>query len=170
MVASATTGEGTAAERGADSPSTIVIVAIMTAVSIGLGAGFGFFLLNPTPEQVEAASEVKPVNVAAEDARFRFPPDAIELQLAPIIATVGEKANSRMRLECSIVVTKQAAALPVLKSELTNDIVAFLRSISIEDVSGAHGFQNLREDLDDIARIRGRGVVLGLLITGLVVE
>ncbi len=66
--------------------------------------------------------------------------------------------------------TKEGATSATLRTELVEDIVVFLNSVTAEDISGTRGLQNLREDLDDRARIRGRGTVLGLLISGFVLE
>jgi flagellar FliL protein len=163
-----TTGDNVLREPNKSPPNIVVTLALMTLIGVGLGAGFGFFLVAPQ----QAAKDVPPaeVSAAAVEQRFRFPADAIEVVLAPIIATIGHDSRHRMRIECSVVMTKEAASAAILKTELAEDIIAFLRGVSIEDVSGAHGFQNLREDLDEVARIRGHGAILGLLISGFVVE
>jgi flagellar FliL protein len=57
-----------------------------------------------------------------------------------------------------------------LKSEIREDVIAFLEGLTVADIEGVRGFQNLREQLDDRAKIRGRGAVLGLLIGGLILE
>ncbi len=158
-------GQGEA-EKGTS--GVFVILALVMLLGAGIGAGFGFFLLAPR-QAAEAPPAAKAAPVA-DAQRSRFPVDSIEVSLAPIIATVGQNSSDRVRLECSIVVAKEVAMPATLKTELADDIIAFLRGISIADISGAHGYQNLREDLDEVARIRGGGAVLGLLISGFVVE
>lgn len=155
-------------------PSLVVALLIVSLIAGGAGAGFAFTLLKPTkaeavvpkPEPVEA----HPPAVASKIETNRFPPDAVEVALEPIVTALGPKAERKMRLEASIIMTKEAAKSATLKTELIEDIVVFLNSVTAEEISGSRGLQNLREDLDDRARIRGRGDVLGLLISGFVLE
>lgn len=162
--------DGTApGEPDRNAPNLIVALALLTLVGAGLGGGFGFVVLGPKPETKPTATDAK-APVAAETPRFRFPADASEVVMAPIVTTIGPEERHRMRLECSVIMTKEASNVATLKSELAEDIIAHLRGLSIQDVSGAHGFQNLRDDLDEVVRIRGRGTVLGILISGFVVE
>jgi flagellar FliL protein len=58
----------------------------------------------------------------------------------------------------------------LLKNEVREDIIAYLKGLTVADIQGVRGFQNLREQLEDRARIRGRGAILGLLIGGFVIE
>jgi flagellar protein FliL len=155
-------------ESGVAEPSIVVAFAVMAVIAGGAGASFAFMLPPPKhsvaaqPLPREPATEPEKTTVRAN----RFPDDAIELALDPIVTSIGADAKTKMRLEASLIVTKDALALSSLKKELTEDIVAFLNGITVEDISGARGFQNL----DDRAKIRGRGMVLGLLISGFVVE
>ena len=58
----------------------------------------------------------------------------------------------------------------VLKNEVREDIIAYLKGLTVADIQGVRGLQNLREQLEDRAKIRGRGAILGLLIGGFVIE
>ena len=55
-------------------------------------------------------------------------------------------------------------------AEVTEDIVAFLRTVPLEQLEGPSGFQHLREDLNDRARVRSEGRVNELIVQGLVIE
>ena len=46
---------------------------------------------------------------------------------------------------------------------ITEDIVAFLRTVSLPQIEGASGFQHLREDLNDRVRVRSGGKVRELV-------
>lgn len=162
-------------ETGTAQPSLVIALAIVTVLAGGAGAGFALTLLQPSKaEPVVAAPVTAAVDaheLAAKKVQSnRFPADAVEVALEPIITALGPTADRKMRLEASIIMTKEAATSSTLKTELMEDIVVFLNSVSAEEISGARGLQNLREDLDDRARIRGRGTVLGLLISGFVIE
>lgn len=161
--------------EGQSQPSIVVALAIVTLIAGGAGAGFAFAFLKAPPPATAAAKPAAPVEhakaaEAPHPASNRFPPDAVEVAMEPIITGLGPTADRKMRLEASIIVTKEAVSSPTLKTELAEDIVVYLNGVTAEDISGVRGLQNLREDLDDRARVRGRGMVLGLLISGFVLE
>ncbi len=58
----------------------------------------------------------------------------------------------------------------MLAATITEDIVAYLRTVSLAQIEGASGFQHLREDLNDRARVRSGGKVRELIIHTLIVE
>jgi flagellar FliL protein len=58
----------------------------------------------------------------------------------------------------------------LLKNEVREDVIAYLKGLTVADIQGVRGLQNLREQLEDRARIRGRGAILGLLIGGFIIE
>lgn len=160
---------------GAAQPSMVVALLIVTVIASGAGAGFAVTLLKPAKTEAAAAPKPAPVEAHTPVAKSkietnRFPSDAVEVALEPIVTALGPHADRKMRLEASIIMTKEGATSATLRTELIEDIVVFLNSVTAEDISGTRGLQNLREDLDDRARIRGRGTVLGLLISGFVLE
>lgn len=155
----------------ASGPNLFVALGILTIIAGGSGAGFAAIWLKMEPTQsIGVLKPVEPQHEAVLSAPSRFPSDAIEVALDPIITSFGPDEKSKVRLEISMISSKAAASSAVLKKELVEDIIAFVKGSSMEDISGARGFQNLREDLDDRARIRGRGNIFGLLIGGFVVE
>ena len=58
----------------------------------------------------------------------------------------------------------------MLAAQIAEDIVAYLRTVSLAQIEGASGFQHLREDLNDRVRVRSGGKVRDLVIQSLVVE
>jgi flagellar FliL protein len=76
-----------------------------------------------------------------------------------------------IRLESSLVFRDE---LPndadALSAKIAEDIVAFLRTVSAEQIEGASGFQHLSEDLNDRVRVRSGGRVQELIVQGLIVE
>lgn len=165
--------KNTAADaEGPSQPNLVIALAITTLIAGGAGAGFAYVFLKEKPPALAAAAPVEPPKTAekALPASNRFPSDAVEVALDPIITGLGPDAARKMRLEASIIMTKEAVSSPTLKTELIEDIVVFLNGVTAEELSGVRGLQNLREDLDERARVRGRGMVLGLLISGFVLE
>ncbi len=57
-----------------------------------------------------------------------------------------------------------------LLGEITEDIIAYLRTVPMSDLEGPSGFLHLREDLNDRVRIRSGGKVREVVIQTLVLE
>ena len=172
MAAATNQDKANANNNSASQPNLVVVILVLTLMGVGCGAGFGIFVLKSKPRGVAATAVKLPEKETASHLPLtsRYPAEAVELALDPIISSIGPNDKTKMRLEASMIVNKSGASSPFLKKEVTEDIVAFLRSVSMEDISGSRGFQNLREDLDDLAQVRGRGAVYGILISGFVVE
>jgi flagellar protein FliL len=146
------------------------VKAMLAAVVIGLGGGaaFGYFVapVGPASPAKDATEQAEPRTASAG----RFPNDALEIQIPPIIVGLDGEPKTQVRLDLSIIAAHGTAEAGALKNEIQEDVIAFLKGLTVADIQGVRGFQNLREQLDDRARIRGRGAVLGLLIGGLILE
>ncbi len=147
------------------------MMSAIVAVILGAGGGgaFGYFAMpdgspSNSPPKNESASPA-PAPVIG-----RFPNDAIELAIPAVITDLDTDPKIRARLDVSIIVAHGTPETTTLLGEVREDVVAYLKGLTLSDIQGVRGFQNLREQLDDRARIRGRGAVLGLLIGGLVLE
>lgn len=159
-------------EASASQPGLVLALLILAVIGGGAGAGFAVVFLQAKPEVAAPATATLTEKRVENDnpQTSRFPADAVEVALDPIVTSIGPNDKPKMRLEASMIVNKNGASSQVLKKEVAEDIIAFLKSVTMADISGSRGFQNLREDLDDRARIRGRGMVFGLLISGFVFE
>ncbi len=148
----------------------ILVVGALTLVAVGLGAAAGIQVFDiqrsaakKVPENLEIGSaDVSPVS--------RFPKGAVIKPLAPIVTNLGGARPVWLRLEAALILATDNAETKLLTAELGEDFVAFLRTIELRHIQGASGFQLLRDDLDDRARIRTKGKSLGIIIQSLVVE
>ena len=163
--------ESGGAEAGSG-PGLVVAVLICAAIGAVVGGGFGYFLSMPAapPAPVVEAEAGTKQSLPPEEIAGRFPHDAIELHVEPVIATIGPDFKTNVRLEFSIIAASGTPDEGPLKSEIREDIIAYLKGLTLSDLEGGRSFQLLRDELDDRARTRGRGVVLGMLISGLVVQ
>lgn len=169
------TDDETKTGRGGDDPGLFLSLAVCLFVGATAGAGFGF-LTPPRSGGTVAAQETTDQNgqgvakTTLSDISGRFPNDAVEIAMPPIIMTIGTDQKTNVRLDLSIIAVHGTAKETPLSSEVREDVVAFLRGLKLEDLEGGRGFLNLRAQLDERARIRGRGVILGLLIGGLIFQ
>lgn len=146
-----------------------VVAMLVTTVISGVGGGlFGLYAngkSNPPPDHAKKSQK------HAEDPKRPFAGDVNLKSLASIVTNLGAPKGTWVRLEAAIVVGPDAAKEEnLLAGRISEDIVAFLRTVPLAQIEGANGFQNLREDLNDRARIRSEGKVREVIIQSLIVE
>lgn len=153
--------------------SIILAVAVLTILSILLGGGIGF-LMSSAIERNVARKEQK-----AEAARGRSPParysgDIALVKLDPITTNLMSPDTTFIRIESSLVVPKSLAAdtgaMDALAAEISQDILNFLRTVTLAQIQGPAGLQNLREDLGDRVNVRSEGKVSELILETVVVQ
>jgi flagellar protein FliL len=159
-------------DAGAAGASTADFVkSAIVAVVLGVSGGgaFGYFAIpdGSAPAPPPASESAEP---QAAPSPGRFPNDALEVEIPSVIAELATDQKTRVRLDVSIIVAHGTPETTTLKGEVKEDVIAYLKGLTPADIQGVRGFQNLREQLDDRARIRGRGAILGLLIGGLLLE
>lgn len=146
--------------------SLILAMAVLTGLSVGAGGMFGLQVLSKTGKPPPAA---KTETKAGESLKGRFSEKAALHALAPIVTNLASPEHTWIRLEASIVLDGEGDAKG-LAATVTEDTVAYLRTLSLPLIEGASGLLHLREDLNDRARIRSGGKVRDLIIHTLIVE
>ncbi len=141
------------------------LLIVMSLIAGGTGAGFGFYL---TSRMTAAANEAKPAPEAASALHIV---KANVRDLPPVITNLDQTSDTWIRLQAAIVFDPAKVEKPdVLASEVASDILGFMQTLSIAQISGASGLQHLREDLNDRAMIRSEGHVQELVIESLVLQ
>jgi flagellar protein FliL len=149
-------------EKGGGLP----IIPILLVTLLGAGAGGLFGMQVPGLLAPKAGEEQKPEPKAnASGVKFNI------RDLAPITTNLASPANTWIRLETAALIKEDLGENgSVLMAQLAEDVVAYLRTVPLDQIEGPSGFQNLREDLNDRVRIRSEGKVTELIIQALVVE
>ncbi|MCL4765801.1 MAG: flagellar basal body-associated FliL family protein [Hyphomicrobiaceae bacterium] len=161
---------GRPADRQASraSPAGSAVAVLMVSV-VAAAAGWGFGLPRAVVEDArrkDDAAEVQPAKAAAGLAG-----SAAIRTLPPIVTGLAGPERAWVRIEASIVLDDgQEGDDALLTALISQDIVAFLQTVSMAEVEGARGFQHLREDLGERARVRSGGRVRDLVIHTFVVE
>jgi flagellar FliL protein len=147
------------------------IMIVLTLIAAGGGAGFGLYLTSQAKTMLGA--EVKEVKEAAAEP----PPGPPRIEnpnvreLAPIITNIGQTSDTWIRLHAAIIFDPATVDKPdILAAEITADVLGFLQTLSIAQLSGPTGLQHLREDLNDRAIVRSDGRVRELVIESVVVQ
>lgn len=141
-------------------------VILMLGALAGLG---GFFLVNHAMKV--AAEQSKQDNEAAKKTISEaYSGTKQSVSLPPVITNMATP-DSWVRMEAALVFDGADGKLPqTLPSEITEDILAYMRTLTLGHVSGPSGFIHLKEDIVDRAYQRSEGRVGDVLILTLVFE
>jgi flagellar FliL protein len=136
----------------------------LTLVAAAAGAFFGTQFISIVKD---AQAEKKDATAVADPAFV----GTMKVKELPIVVTnLAGPDHVMIRLQAAIVFDAKTTANPdVLASQISDDILAFLTTVTSSQIEGASGLQHLREDLGDRAKIRSEGRVRELIIETLVV-
>lgn len=166
----------------------VVPLLILTVLAAGGGISLGLYLPGPASVQTTPDDKEAVVNAAASEAgrghdaekrqeKGKETAEALKKgayvlkELAPIVTNLADPPARWIRVQVSIVLDpKQVGHLDVLVAELTSDIVAYLRTMSLSAIEGSNGLRRLHEELHERAAVRSGGAVRELIIQSLVVQ
>ena len=136
---------------------------IVTALAGGAGGFYGFRFAATGPHaEAERAAEPAPPGLQ---------PNASVFDLPAVVTNLGAPQDTWVRLEASFIYDPKVTLHPdALGGQIADDILAFLRTISLSQIQGIAGLQNLRLDINERAAIRSNGSVKELVIRSLVIQ
>ena len=162
-------GEDEVAPAPPKKPSMLSLVAelaILTCFAVGAGGLFGMQVLSGSDN-----AGTRPEAISQQGQKSRYSETANLKPLPPIVTNLASPKGTWIRIEASVVVGADAAAgANALVAAIAEDIVAYLRTVSLAQIEGPSGFLHLREDLNDRARIRTGGKIRELVVQALVLE
>jgi len=172
--------EGKAAGGGGKGAFIIALV-LLAVVGAGAGAGFSLMFLNAgaAPHDAPAGKRdlqivqgsVKHGEGGAAPKSAAEPSKVLISNLDPILVTLSGPARSWARLELGVILDAPAAPDDgVLLKSMTEDIMSFMRTVPLTHVESAAGVEYLREDIEEIARLRSKGRARSVILRSLVVE
>ena len=165
-------------EGGKKKPSLVITIAAIAVLTL-LAAGGGWFvgnMLAPPPaekpvEEAKAAPAVGEHGAAGEKgqelAHISTEANGIVL-LDPITSNLAYPSDNRVRLEVALMF--KGAPDVKLAEEIHQDIMAYMRTVSLQQVQGPRGFQYLREDLEERVDLRSEGRVTNVMFRTFVIE
>ena len=159
------------AARSGDEPKSsggIAGILIVTLLAAGGGGGFGFYLSDFLKKEEPPK---KTAQAAKKDEEKPNPTKGTRLvEMTPIIANLAEPKSSWIRIEASLVIDREFEEVQALIGKISEDITGYLKTTTLVQFEGGSGFQNLREDLNERARLRGGKDVKEVIVHGVVVE
>jgi flagellar FliL protein len=145
---------------------TLGAMALVSILAAAAGGLYGIQIIPTVTSLLEArakAREPSPAPRYAEGARLK--------DLAPIITNLAQPPETWIRLEASLVLEGKTEPLPdVLVGEISSDVLAYLRTLSLAELEGPSGLRRLCEDLNERVSIRSNGRVHELIIQTLVLQ
>ncbi len=137
---------------------------LLTALAIAAGLGLGTHLVRYA--QIADATRQQDAKMTGEGAS----PTSRLYRLKPIVTNLTEPADVWLRLDAAIVFEDEMPNSEVVSAEISEDILAFLKTLKVGQLEGSTQLQHLREDLRDRVAIRSGGDVKDLIIESLVVQ
>ncbi|UUP16814.1 flagellar basal body-associated FliL family protein [Nitratireductor thuwali] len=152
-------------KKGAPVIVQAAVLLVVTAMAIGMGWYTGGYLeerqivkAEPTGinDGSKAAAAAAP---AAAEGEAPLPP--VVHSLDPITTNLADPTEIWVRMELALVFSGQVD--PALAEAIHQDLFAFMRTVKLRQIESASGFQHLKEDLLERARIRSDGQVENVL-------
>lgn len=138
-------------------------------VLAGVAAAGGYSLVNHAMQVATAKSKLD-TETAKKSIAVEYTGTMQTVALAPVITNMATP-DSWVRMEATLVYDGSNGNLPAtIPAEITEDILALLRTLTLGHVSGPSGFLHLKGDIVERANQRSAGRVSDVLIQTLVFE
>ena len=161
-------------------------VLVATLIAVGAGAGAGFVLAPKFATKAAKAADDAASADAAEAGEKKeekakeeegdtatYDNDHVVLKIHPVTTNLRHPFRSWVRLEGALVIKgeeMEEKAMEELSAMVQQDVMTYLRTLSLKDLEGASNLTFLRDDLTERARLRSNGQVAEFIILSLVVE
>jgi flagellar FliL protein len=169
----AVAAEGKTAGKKTSPVAFIAAMLVLTGIGVGFGGLLGLHLQGMV-EKAKKGEPKAPAQASSQPAKSaQTVPSTAVRSLSPIVTNLGSPERTWIRLEAMLVTDVEPAPDPnsgALDAQITEDIVAYLRTLALAQIQGASGFQHLREDLKERVRVRSGGRVRDILVQSLIVE
>lgn len=138
-------------------------LAVATAIAAGVGLFSGNYLGHNTAPVPQAQNNTAHASIlAAPVATSAVTP------FEPIITNLSDPATTLIRLELSAI-SPQSVSTELI-STVHQDLLAFVRTLKLHQISGASGFQHMRSELRERVRTRSDGAINDVLIRAFILE
>jgi flagellar protein FliL len=165
MAAATPSARAAPAGSGTSFMQFVIALVVVTILAGAVGAVFSSRLA-PAPKDATPQNAADQAPGGAANA-----PTSNVLDLPPIVTNLGAPQEMWVRLEASMIFDSSAVQHPeTIAAEIANDLLAYMRSVSVTQIQGPIGLQNLRQDLNERAAIRSNGAVKELVIKTLVLQ
>jgi len=165
------TGEAKPKKKSA-AMMTIVGIAVLTLLGAGGGWAVGSMLAPSVKSAQPAEKPAEPAAGEKKEGETGLPHISTEannvVQLEPITSNLAYPSENWVRLEVALLF----AGPPDVKvaEDIHQDILAYIRTVSLQQIEGPRGFQYLRDDIQERVDLRSQGRVSKVMFRTFVVE
>ncbi len=146
----------------------LLTLGLLTLLSAMIGSGFGFVMVSGIEKRVEEKYKALPEKPAVAS---QYAGNIGIKKLAPVVTNLVGSTDDWVRLEASIVHKLDGEENPdVMAGEIRQDILSYIRTLSLAQIQGPSGLLHLREDLNERVKLRSKGVVQELVLETLIVQ
>jgi flagellar protein FliL len=168
--------EGKAGKKTSPMIIMIASLAILTVV----GAGGGWMVGTMLAPKISAAQKAEDARETADakqegdhkDGNAALPHISTEangiVQLEPITSNLAYPSENWVRLEVALMFKGQPDVK--LAEDIHQDIMAYIRTVSLQQIEGPRGFQYLRDDIQERVDLRSEGRVSKVMFRTFVIE
>jgi flagellar protein FliL len=139
----------------------IFVIATITTIAVGAGIGTAWLV-----------QTIKPAGntIEIETPSLTFEPGIVSRSIAPVIASLAGPTKAWIRIEFSVLLPTDLAVSDHLAGLIAQDALAYVRTVSLNQVDTPFGLAFLREDIEERVKIRTEGRAKGVLFRTLVIE
>lgn len=162
-------------------PSLVIqigVLAVLTLLAAGGGWFAGVYLkeseqaqqdtvkVTPAPAVPASAHQAETKAQGSGEAGVTLTPRLVALD--PVTTNLSAPADIWVRMEVSVVFSAPPSS--ELTTQIHQDILAYMRTVSLQQIQGGSGFRHLKADLDERVRVRSEGLATNLMIRTLLFE
>ncbi|HBF30421.1 flagellar basal body-associated FliL family protein [Rhizobium sp.] len=162
----------------------IVLITAIAGLTV-LGGGGGWLVGTMIAPKIKSANEAQEKAAAAEAAKkdgkegkkegdkaevvphIPAEPNGI-VQLDPITTNLAYPSDSWVRMEVALVFNGPIDVK--LASDIHQDIMAYMRTVNLQQIAGPRGFSYLKDDLQERVDLRSEGRVSKIMFRTFVIE
>ena len=147
----------------------VITAAVVTLVAAAGGVGLGMKTASSIEKTIADREAAKPVE--DHPLSLKYSGDMVLKPIDAVVTNLASPSDTWIRLETAMVFKNGAIANPeVTAAELRQDMVAYVRTVTLAQLEGPSALQHLREDLNERASLRTNGAVGELIIQTLVIQ
>jgi flagellar protein FliL len=139
------------------------LIEFAIVICLAASAGAAFEMRRPSASPAVDRPAESPASTAGQISTI--------VDLPPIVTNLGAPPDTWVRLEGSIIFDPKTLSHPeAMAGQIGDDVLAYLRTVSLHQLEGPIGLENIRQDLSERAATRSGGKVREFVIRTLVVQ
>lgn len=164
-------------EKKKTSPMVLMIAAVAILTVLGAGGGWlvGGMIAPKIKAVEEEAAKAEEAKAAGEHggkeeeglAHISTEANGV-VQLEPITTNLAYPSENWIRLEVALLFKGPPDV--VIAESIHQDIMAYMRTVSLQQVEGPRGFQYLKDDIQERVDLRSEGRVTKVMFRTFVIE